>query len=508
MAITDNQKVDYLFKKIGYSVAKTDMANVKSPSNESIASPLAIRGGSIWTQSDVIPNALPASNSSVVALYNDTIGTTVQTVNDATASTNRTWKTNLTDWIDASFGSTYQVKVYLATTGNTQPQTYGTQLFADGTGNDEWFFDYTAGVLNFIGNALPSGSFTGKSIFVSGARYVGSKGLGNLGNVTFNGNISADEIYEGGYRVLTANSNISINGSVVGHGNASNIYVTLTSTGVIPGTYGAADDEYADKIPKITVGADGRITNIANVTLTQVANVSFNDTNIHSNSDITITSLNNANIYLNAAGTGIVQVTGGDAIGLPTGDSSTRPVNPEIGYFRYNTDNDIIEYWDGSEWASPGIQPISSQVLTPDGSANSFVLSDSTTAESVLVMINGTLQQPLVSYNVSGNIITFSEIPLTSDVIEVRRIASGATTVSGLALGPTAVNLTPGNITATGNLVTTGDIITNANVKFANWSMYEDNDKLYFAHNGVVKMSINSDGNLIVTGNVVPFGTP
>ena len=33
MAISDTQKVDYLFKKVGYTLSKTDTATAKSPAN-------------------------------------------------------------------------------------------------------------------------------------------------------------------------------------------------------------------------------------------------------------------------------------------------------------------------------------------------------------------------------------------------------------------------------------------------------------------------------------------
>jgi hypothetical protein len=53
-----------------------------------------------------------------------------------------------------------------------------------------------------------------------------------------------------------------------------------------------------------------------------------------------------------------------------------------------------------------------------------------------------------------------------------------------------------------------GNISTSSNVKFTNWAMYETSDTLYFTHNGEIKMSINSNGNLTVTGDVTGFGTP
>jgi hypothetical protein len=53
-------------------------------------------------------------------------------------------------------------------------------VFVTGSGNnDEWFFDYQSGVLNFIGTNLPNGvNFTGKSVYVAGARYTGTFGVG------------------------------------------------------------------------------------------------------------------------------------------------------------------------------------------------------------------------------------------------------------------------------------------------------------------------------------------
>ena len=194
MAITDAQKVDYLYKKIGAGVAKTDTSAFKSPSNESNASPILTRGDTIWQQSVQIPATIPGSNSSVVVLYQDSLTSTIRANLDTTVSgTNRTWLTNQVDWIGPEFGATYQVKVYAAPAGNTAPQTYGTQLFSDGSGNaDSWFFDYQSGILNFPDTNVPT-ALTGRTIYITGARYVGPKGLSSfasidLGNLTISGN--------------------------------------------------------------------------------------------------------------------------------------------------------------------------------------------------------------------------------------------------------------------------------------------------------------------------------
>ena len=188
MAVTDAQKVDFLLKKLGYGLTKTDTnANKKAP-NEAIASPLLLRADKVWTQASSIPTVLPGSSSGVVTVH--PTGTPIECVLDATATTNRTWKTQQINWIPPEIGSTYQVKVYVHTSGNVgTAAASGTQVFATGSGNnDEWFFDYQSGVLHYIGANLPNGvSFTGKSVYVSGGRYTGTFGVDttNIESFTF-----------------------------------------------------------------------------------------------------------------------------------------------------------------------------------------------------------------------------------------------------------------------------------------------------------------------------------
>ncbi len=181
MAITDSQKVDLLWKKVGFSKAKTDTNAQKKAPNEANVSDLIIKSSMIWAQSDSIPAVIPASNSSIVHLYVDSVSGALQTTEDGTAADNRTWKTGTTNWIPPAFGATYQLKVYAAASGLANAQSAGTQLFETGSGNDDqWYFDYQSGILHFIGENLPTDIGTGTSnvIYVAGARYVGSLGIG------------------------------------------------------------------------------------------------------------------------------------------------------------------------------------------------------------------------------------------------------------------------------------------------------------------------------------------
>ena len=230
MAINESQKVDWLWKKLGYGVAKTDINSIKAATNESIASPLLIRGDNIWQDSAAIPGTKPTSSSTVVKIYDDSGNgsATVECTADATATPNRTWNTNSTDWISAEFGSTYLIKVYLDNAGAATPQTTGTQLFAAGSGNnDEWYFDFQSGVLNFIGDNLPSG-INGKKIYVVGARYIGNKGTNlssaNIGNFTFNNNTMG---------VSNANGDIILDPDGTGKLSVLADNVTITGDGAL-----------------------------------------------------------------------------------------------------------------------------------------------------------------------------------------------------------------------------------------------------------------------------------
>jgi hypothetical protein len=222
-SFNESQKLDYLWKKVGYGVTKTSIpppgSGSKEAFNESIPSPLLYRGDLVWTNSGDIPASPPSNTTAIVEVYKDGVGSyspTVQCTEDLTAPDNQTWKTNLTNWIPTQFGANYLVVVYVDVTGSTTPQTTGTRLFQTGSGSDDtWFFDYQSGVLNFNGAAIPTviaSGISGKSVFIVGYRYVGPIGVvGNavLGNLTI--------------------SNTTISSSLA---NAT-ITITPTGTGVV-----------------------------------------------------------------------------------------------------------------------------------------------------------------------------------------------------------------------------------------------------------------------------------
>ena len=403
MAISDSQKVDYLWKKLGYSAAKSDTnANKKAP-NEAIASPLLMRADKLWSQASEIPAVLPGSTSDPVTVY-PTSAPQECTV-DATSTANRTWKTGLADWISPEFGSTYQVKVYIHTASDAVGATGGDQVFATGSGNDdEWFFDYQAGTLHFIGDNLPNGiSFTGKSVYISGGRYTGTFGTGTISEATITGgnvtaNISGNVL--GTFSRFTGNVDAEwFVGNVDGY--IGTFDTSLYSANVVITSNNYINDDTA-RVQYLTVQGE-----------------SITSTNEH------------VTINPNTAGANnVVKIGGVTALDVPTGNTAQRPAIADAGYVRFNSETGTLEWYTGSTWAS-GSSGITQQTITPNGSDSTFTLDQESTADGILVSINGTSQNPDSSYSVSGTDITFTETPLATDIIDIRFLAV-AVAASGL----------------------------------------------------------------------------
>ena len=235
MAISDSQKVDLLWKKVGFGKAKTDTNAQKKAPNESIVSDLIIKPAEVWSDVGSIPSTIPSSNTTVLRIYSE-----LETTEDSSATNNRTWKTGTTNWVPPKFGATYQLKVYVDTAGSGNPASNGTQLFETGSGNDDqWYFDYQSGTLNFIGTNLPSGVTDGKSIFVSGAKYQGNTFATGIKDVTLY-NATIDSLAaplktsDGGTGLSTFTSGgvfFASNTSAMGQATGSNGQVLQVSSG-------------------------------------------------------------------------------------------------------------------------------------------------------------------------------------------------------------------------------------------------------------------------------------
>ena len=239
MAASQEQKVDFLLKKIGYVQSKTGIAEdasgisgtKKAPTEENKPSPLVVPSTSVWADSTFIPASPPTSNTTYVGIYTAT--NAFQLTHDNTVTGNRTFIARSTfgnqtasisgDWIDPSFGADYAVQVYKG-----DPNSGGVSLSPTGSGNsDEWFFDYSSGILNFNGTNVPSG-ITTSNVYLIGYKYLGVKGVlppGGQGDFTsfvvsglstFTGNIDANADLDVDGRTELDITNISETLNVVG----------------------------------------------------------------------------------------------------------------------------------------------------------------------------------------------------------------------------------------------------------------------------------------------------
>ena len=201
--------------------------------------------------------------------------------------------------------------------------------------------------------------------------------------------------------------------------NSGSGNVTANLTGNITGTFGNfSGNLYSSWLEGNVVGSHGNFNTVnVNGTMTATGNVVAQK----------ITSPT-GDLHI-SAGTSdpnnIIRFDSVSAFDIPSGTTAERPPTPDYGYVRYNTDIGSIEWWGGSQWVA-GSNLISTQQIIPNGSSTVYTLNQTTVENAILVNINGTIQQAgSGAYSVSGNQITFAEVPLITDIIEIRFLASG-----------------------------------------------------------------------------------
>ena len=439
MAVSDAQKVDLLYKKL-FGVTKTDNSTNKSPSNESIASPQFLRGDTIWTQSTSIPG-VAANVTGIVQGYTNAgaVQCTADNTSTPISSVYPTWKTNLTNWIPPEFGATYFVKVYAAPSGAANVESTGTQLFAAGSGGTgEWYFDPVAGVLNFIGQTIPSALTTSNVIYVSGYRYIGSTGVASNISGTF-GNINI------------ANNTISSTNT------NGNINLTPNGTGSV--------------ITTSNVSANYFIGNAASITGNVLIGLG--------------TQLSNVALQINA----------NTSMLLPAGSDAQRPTGTNAGLFRFSTTSSKIEWYTGTTWQAPitSYTQITSNAQVADGTSTSFPLpvANATTAGTI-VSINGIIQQPITAYSITANNIVFTEPPLQSDVVDIRVF----TTTDSIS----SISDVFGNTGIFFDQVTSGEQIIYFKNAGTNSATFQPNGQFRLLNN--ISSTSYTTGQLVVTGGI------
>jgi len=277
VAVTNEQKIDFLLKKIGFTKTKTGSVvgtgaisgTGKQPFAEAIPSPLVVPNSSLWNEAGSIPATAPGSDTPQVKVY--LAGTSgLRMTADATSSGQRAYiayttyndtsSARLTNWIDTQFGASYLIKVYKG-----DPNSGGVALSAAGSGaNDGWFFDYSAGVLNFNDTFVPSG-VTDTNIYIVGYRYIGQTGAPTSGISTFSHldltvERNLDVGKQGGISTFRNNIDLNADLDVDGHTNLDNVSVA----GVITATTFVGNGDFVE------LDVDGH-TNLDNLSVAGVS---------------------------------------------------------------------------------------------------------------------------------------------------------------------------------------------------------------------------------------------
>jgi hypothetical protein len=108
--------------------------------------------------------------------------------------------------------------------------------------------------------------------------------------------------------------------------------------------------------------------------------------------------------------------SGSTGIRIPTGSAANRPDSPVFGMIRYNTDLGLVEFYNGTLWATLSAGGSISYVVDDfvgDGSTEVFVMSEAESdATQIIVFVGSIYQDPATAYTVDGGFnITFTSTP-------------------------------------------------------------------------------------------------
>ena len=433
-------------------------------------------------------------------------------------------------------------------------------LVTDGSGNLRWDqisnLDQTWGNLLFSNNQISITSIDGNlelnangtgSVVSFDNFYAPNVITGNVDSIFLNGDVRSSDIVVSA-NILAGNVNSTFYGNVFGNVNGTSAIFTsnvnadyfngnvrgnnVVTTGNITAPY-LIGELVGNIVGQVQGNVFGNVTG-SNAVFT--GNISANWFNGNATGAFSnFTTANAANFYGNIFAQGVVSSIGDlhlsaatndpnniirfdsvSAFDIPSGTTAQRPPNPDYGYVRYNTDLGTIEWWGGGTWVT-GSNLINRENIYPDGVNNVFTLGQSTSENAILVNINGTIQQAGVgAYTVTGNQITFAEIPLVTDIIEIRYIAGGVAALS-FNFANISSNVSPGaNVTYDlgSSSYRWRDLWLSGNsIHIGSESIKVVNGTFQFTSNGGVNSgnvflgNINSSGKLFVSDvtNVDPY---
>jgi formylmethanofuran dehydrogenase subunit D len=198
--------------------------------------------------------------------------------------------------------------------------------------------------------------------------------------------------------------------------------------------YDESEDEFA-AIRSIEQG-----TQVGDITISGYENISANTVKIkgYTANRLTITDADKKVVTSDAGTTayaeGTIDFDNGRLV-LPKGTTAERAVTPTTGEVRLNTDTDKFEaYFPNGGWNYLGIgygTPVTHQAFTGNGTTYAFTLNKTpSSAEALMVAINGVVQTPGEAYIVAGDELIFIDSTSTAypvengAVVDVRHLSS------------------------------------------------------------------------------------
>ena len=358
--------------------------------------------------------------------------------------------------------------------GNITGSNFNTAGVVTATGNVTGGNVLTGGLISATSTITSAANITGGNLLTAGL-------ISATSTITSAANITGGNILTGGLISATAN----VTGGNLLTGGLASIGGNITGANLIL-TSGTIDGPAAGRI---TINGSDIDTDFA-VDGDTLANVFYVDAGTGTASFGTSTQVTNA----------IVNFAVTNSIKIPVGNTAQRPSTGVTGMLRFNTTTNSVEVFDNTQYVAVGapvFTVIDDEQFNGDGSTVAFTLGSTQTTNSCIVSINGVVQIPTSAYSVAGTdptcVLTFTEAPISGDLIDVRQITT-TTTVTGIANqnGNAAVNVTDNSnvVVVTGSLSVIGGIIGLSSDSISNGT---SNVKV-LSSNGNIAVTVGSSG--------------
>jgi hypothetical protein len=194
----------------------------------------------------------------------------------------------------------------------------------------------------------------------------------------------------------------------------------ITKTVTFASSGGASSNSFANFVVtgQTTLVADG---NNSTLTLIPGSGITI-ATNSPANS-ITISSTATGNGFLNFAVSGqstLTATSNAATLSFAAGSGMTITTNTQSNTITFTSTG-------GSGGGSSSLLSGTNDSFTANGVQSSFVITSSnTSANDMIVTVDSVIQTPVTNYTVSGNVVSFTEVPVIGAAVEVRTFTTGS----------------------------------------------------------------------------------